>query len=116
MSFLRRELIDFALDRETRLQMEEQRAWIEREPSNPQPYFHLAQFYRMNGRQDEALGLLLHAVSLEGAPAGAHASLAEVYAVRADHAAAWRHARLAEESGEGSAVALLKRHGVPEPG
>jgi hypothetical protein len=116
MSFLRRDLIDFALDRETQLQMAEQRAWIEREPSNPNPYYHLAQFYRMNGKQDEASGLLLHAVSLESPPAAAHVSLAEVYSIRADHAAAWRHARLAEESGEGSAVAMLKRHGVPEPG
>jgi cytochrome c-type biogenesis protein CcmH/NrfG len=115
MSFLGKDLIDFALDHETLLQMAEQRAWIEGDPANPRPYYHLAQFYRMNGRQEEALGLLLHAVSLEGAPAGAHISLAEVYTVRSDYAAAWRHARLAEESGDRSAVARLRRHGGPEP-
>ena len=41
MSFWRREVIDFALDQETRNQIEEQRAWIEREPANPKPYYHL---------------------------------------------------------------------------
>jgi hypothetical protein len=35
-----------ALGGETRRQGEGQRAWIEREPSNPRPYYQLAQFYR----------------------------------------------------------------------
>jgi len=48
VSFWRDRVIDFALDHETRLHMEEQRAWIEREPGNARPYYHLAQFYRMN--------------------------------------------------------------------
>ena len=73
MSFWRKEVVDSALSDETRRQMEEQRAWIEREPSNPRPYYHLAQFYRIEGRQDEALGLLLEAVRLDaGFADGAH--------------------------------------------
>jgi hypothetical protein len=56
----------------------------------------------------------LHAVALDPAFAAAHAALAELYAVRADYPAAWRHARLAERGGEPRAVALLERHGVPE--
>jgi hypothetical protein len=46
--------------------------------------------------------------------AAAHAALAELYAVRGDYPAAWRHARLAESGGEPRAVALLTRHSVPE--
>ena len=114
MSFWRKEVIDFALDRETRLHMDEQLAWIAREPANPRPYYHLAQFYRIAGRQDEALGLLLEAVRLDEAFAAAHAALAEIYAVREDPAAAWRHARLAERNGEPRAVELLERYRVPE--
>jgi hypothetical protein len=38
MSFWRDEVIDFALDHETRLHMDEQREWIAREPSNAKPY------------------------------------------------------------------------------
>lgn len=110
MGFWRNEIIDFALDHETRLHMEEQLAWIAREPTAAPPYYHLAQFYRMNGRQDEALGLLLEAVRLDPALADAHASLAEVYAIRDDMDAAWRHARLAEEHGQPRAVEMLKRH------
>ena len=59
MSFWRKEVVEQALDRETRQHVEEQRAWIAREPSNPQPYCNLSQLYRMEGKQDEALGLLL---------------------------------------------------------
>jgi Flp pilus assembly protein TadD len=75
---------------------------------------HLGEFYRMEGREDEALGLMLHAVQLDANFAAAHASLAELYAVRGDYRAAWRHARVAESGGEARAVALLKRHSVPE--
>jgi len=115
MSFWRKEVVETALSHDTRRQMEEQRAWIEREPSNPRPYYHLAQFYRIEARQDEALGLLLEAVRLHAGFAEAHTALAEIYAVRADYAAAWRHARLAERHGDPHAVQLLKRYGVAEP-
>jgi hypothetical protein len=115
MSFWRREVIDPALDRETLAQIEEQRAWIEREPANPLPYHHLAQLYRVAFRPDEALGLLLEAVRLDPAFADAHASLAEIYIVRSDYAAAWRHAALAEQHGDRTAADLLRRYGVPPP-
>lgn len=114
MSFWRKEVIGFALDHETRKHMDEQRAWIAREPANPRPYYHLAQFYRMDGHQDEALGLLLEAVRLDDTLAEAHVALAEIYAVREDYPAAWRHARRAETNGDGQAVELLRRYGVAE--
>src|ERR1035438_1786242 len=59
VSFWRKEVIDFALDRETQAHVDEQRAWIQREPGNARPYYHLAQLYRVAFKQDEALGLLL---------------------------------------------------------
>ena len=114
MSFWREKVIQAALDYETRLHMDEQRAWIQREPSNPRPYYHLAQFYRMESRPDEALGLLLEAVRLDAGMAEAHVSLTEIYAIREDYSAAWRHARVAEQAGDSAAVELLIRYGVPE--
>jgi len=114
VSFWRKEVIEHALDAETRLQMDEQRAWVAREPANPRPYYHLAQLYRVALKQDEALGLLLEAVRLDPAFAEAHAALTEIYVVREDHPAAWRHARLAEMGGERRGVELLKRYGVEE--
>jgi tetratricopeptide (TPR) repeat protein len=113
MSFWRN-VIDFALDHETRVHMEEQLSWIGREPGNPRPYCHLAQFYRMNGRPDEALGLLLESVRLDPEFGPAHASLAEIYAVRGDYGAAWSHARIAERHGEPAAAEMLRRHGIAE--
>ena len=114
MSFWRKEVVQYALDHETRKHIEEQRAWIGREPANPRPYYHLAQLYRIESRQDEALGLLLESIRLDAGFAAAHVALAEIYAVRADYPAAWRHARLAEQNGVASAVELLTRYGVKE--
>jgi cytochrome c-type biogenesis protein CcmH/NrfG len=114
VGFWRKQVIDFALDYETRRHIDEQRAWIEREPANPRPYHHLAQLYRISGRRGEALGLLLEAVRLEGEYAEPHVALAEMYAVSGDYAAAWRHARAAEQAGDGRGVDLLHRHGVKE--
>jgi cytochrome c-type biogenesis protein CcmH/NrfG len=115
MSFWRKEVIDFALAQETQRHIAEQRTWIEREPGNAQPYKNLAQLYRIEGRQDEALGLLLEAVRLDPAFAEAHVELAEIYAVRGDHRAAWRHARAAEAQGNRTAVDLLERYLIPDP-
>jgi cytochrome c-type biogenesis protein CcmH/NrfG len=115
MSFWRKEVIEPILDADMRRVMAEQLEWIAREPGNARPYYHLAQLYRTQMRQDEALGLLLEAVRLDEGHAEAHVSLAEIYCVRDDARAAWRHARLAAEAGNGNAVALLERHGVVDP-
>jgi tetratricopeptide (TPR) repeat protein len=114
MNFWRKQVIQPALDHETQKHIDEQRAWIKREPNNSRPYYHLAQLYRMDGRSDEALALLLQAVLLDDTFADAHASLAEMYAVREDYAAAWRHARAAEQNGNSSAAELLARYGIAE--
>jgi len=103
-------VIDFALDHETVKQMDEQREWIEREPTNARPYHNLAQLYRVAFKQDEALGLLLEAIRLDPAYADAHAALAEIYITRADDEAAWRHARIANDLGDSSVLDLLNRY------
>jgi cytochrome c-type biogenesis protein CcmH/NrfG len=112
VSFWRNEVVDFALHRETHSAIQEQRAWILRDPANPQPYYHLAQLYRVAFKPEEALGLLLEAVRLAPNFAEAHASLAEMYVLRDDYPAAWRHARLADANGIPRAVEMLTRNGV----
>jgi tetratricopeptide (TPR) repeat protein len=112
VSFWRKEVIDFALDRETEAHIEEQKEWIAREPQNPRPWFNLAQLYRMSARQEEALALLLHAVSLDETFADAHVALAEMYAVRGDYDAARRHAGMAERQGNARGVEMLGRYGL----
>ncbi len=115
MGFWKKQVIDFALDHETRKHIEEQRDWIVREPANPNPYTNLAQLYRMENRQDEALGLLLEAARLEADFVPAHESLAEIYAIRGDYSAAWRHARQAQRGGSAKSVKMLQRHGIADP-
>lgn len=112
MSFWRKDVIDVALDRETAAHIREQKEWIAREPHNPRPWYHLAQLYRIGQKQDQALALLLEAVRLDAAYADAHVALAEIYAVRADYAAAQRHAREAAEHGDSRGVEMLRRHGL----
>ena len=64
------------------------------------------------GRQEEAVALLLEAIRLASGFAEAHVSLAEIYAIRRDYAAAWRHARAAQQAGDPRAVELLARYGA----
>ena len=105
-----RDVIDAALDDQTRRSIKEQIAWLESEPSNPRPYHQLAQLLRMQQRQEEALGLLLEAIRLDPAFAPAHAALAEIYAVRDDMDAARRHADAAAANGDPRARQMLARH------
>ena len=105
-----RQAIEWALDDQTRGEVEKQRAWAEAEPSNPRPYYHLAELNRTQGRQDEALGLLLEAVRLDPSFAPAHVALAEIYAVRSDVEAARRHADLAAANGDERAKEMLERY------
>jgi cytochrome c-type biogenesis protein CcmH/NrfG len=114
MAFWRNEVIDPMLDAQTKREIEEQMAWIAREPSNADPFAHLAALYRMQNRTDEALGLLLEAVRLNPAHANANLSLCEIYSVAGDYMAAWRHARRAEASGDAAGVELLMRYGISE--
>ncbi|MGA3040929.1 MAG: tetratricopeptide repeat protein [Bryobacteraceae bacterium] len=112
MSFWRKEVIDFALDRETEAHIREQKEWVAREPHNARPWYNLAQLYRIAQKPDEALALLLEAVRLDEACADAHVALAEIYAVRADYTAAQKHALKAAQHGNPRGVDLLRRHGV----
>jgi tetratricopeptide (TPR) repeat protein len=115
MDFFRKDVVEFALDDETRSAIEEQQALISADAANPRPYYQLAQIYRMQWKQDDALGLLLEAVRLDPAFAPAHAALAETYAVRRDMAAAWRHADAAAAHGDSRAKEMLERYGVERP-
>jgi len=112
MTFWRKELINPALQHETAAHIREQQEWIAREPGNARPWYNLAQLYRIEHRQDEALALLLEAVRLDDACADAHVALAEIYAVREDYAAAGRHAQKAGEHGNPQAAEMLRRHGI----
>ncbi len=109
MGFFRKELVEFALDEQTQKAIDEQRAAIAAQPANPRPYHNLALLYRMQGKQDEALGLLLEAVRLDPKFAEAHLALAEIYAVRDDLSAARRHAATAAALGAPQALQMLDR-------
>jgi len=116
MGFWRKDVVEFALDEQTGRAIDEQLRWIAAEPSNPAPYANLARLYRSQGHQDRALALLLESVRIDPGHAPAHQALCEIYAVRGDYPAAWRHARLAEKGGNPAGVLMLNRHAIAEPG
>ncbi len=107
-----RETAEFALDQETLKHEREQMEWIAKEPANPRPYYHLALLRRMQWKPDEGRALALEAVRLDPNFADAHVALTEMYAVREEYAAAWRHARQAEAAGNEKGVEFLHRHGI----
>ncbi len=109
------DLIQHSLDHETLVNEREQLEWIAREPGNAIPFYNLAQLRRMQYKQEEGLALLLHAVSLDAACAPAHVSLAEIYAVKGDYRAAWKHAVAAAQAGNARAVEMLERHRIARP-
>lgn len=115
MTFWRKDVVDFALDEQTAREIDEQKRWIAAEPANPAPYANLARLSRSQGHQDRALALLLEAVRLDRNYTPAHRALCEIYAVKGDYPAAWRHARMAESGGDSEGVLLLTRHGIAEP-
>jgi tetratricopeptide (TPR) repeat protein len=109
-----RELTDFSLDNETQINEQEQMEWIARDPADPRPFYHLAQLRRMQYKPDQGLALLLEAIRLDETFAPAHVALTELYAVKGDYSAAWRHARQAEQNNEARGVDLLTRYKIPE--
>jgi tetratricopeptide (TPR) repeat protein len=110
MDSFRKDVVEFALDDQTRRAIEEQQALIAADPANPLPHYQLALLYRMQWKHDEALGLLLECVRLDPAFAPAHVALAEIYAVRNDMEAARRHAELAAVNGDATAKEMLRRY------
>ena len=112
MSFWRKEVIDFALDQDTVRLIGEQKTWIAAEPGNAKPYYHLAMLYRLQNRREDALGLLLHSVSLAPDLAPAHTALSEMYAASGELDRARHHAAQAEALGDPGAAEQLRRYGV----
>ena len=112
MGFFRKEVVDFALDHETRRAIGEQQALITADPSNLRPYYQLALLYRMQWKHDQALGLLLEAVRLDPAFAAAHVALAEIYIARNNLATARQHAELAAAQGNPQARDMIERYGL----
>ena len=110
MAFVRKEVVEFALDGATRRAVEEQQGLIAAEPRNPRGYHQLGLLYRMQGKRDEALGLLLEAVRVDAAFAPGHAALVEMYAAGNDMGAARRHAERAAELGDSRARDMLARY------
>ncbi len=108
--FFRREVVDVALNRDVDSAIAEQLARIEQNPGEAQPYCALGVFFRMQGKIGDAILMQQRATELDPSFALPHRELGQIYAVREDHEAAWRHAREAARLGDRSLLELLERY------
>jgi len=110
MSFWRNQIIQPSLDRDVEDAVAEQRAILERDPSNPQAHLALGALFHLKGQTDPAIECFQKAIELDPAFAAPHASLGRIYAVRGQYEAAWKHAREAARLGDRSLVEQLERY------
>jgi len=108
--FLRRHLIEFALDYDTERHISEQKAALEADPAWARGYLNLGLLYQTQYKQELALDHFLKALSLDPGLADAHVAAGQVYAVRGDYDKAWEHARLAAALGNRRLLELLERY------
>jgi tetratricopeptide (TPR) repeat protein len=110
MSFWRNQIIQPSLDRDVEDAVAEQRAILERDPSNPQAHHALGALFHLKGQTDPAIECFQKAIKLDPAFAAPHVSLGRIYAVRGQYEAAWKHAREAGRLGDRSLVEQLERY------
>lgn len=110
MSFWRKKVIQPALDFEEEAAIREQQDLLQKDPSNPRPYFALGTMAHFRGRTDEAIQYFLKAIELDPAYAAPHASVGRIFAVRGQLDLAWKHAREAERLEDRSLVEQLERY------
>ena len=109
-AFLRKQLVEFALDYETERHIAEQKAALQANPAWARGYLNLGLLYQTQSKQDLALEHFLKALSLDPRLADAHVAAGQVYAVRGEYDKAWEHAHLAAAFGNRRLLELLERY------
>jgi tetratricopeptide (TPR) repeat protein len=113
MSFWRQEVVQPALDKEVEEAIAEQKAILQTNARHPGAHFALGTLAYFKGDRDAAVGYFRQAIKLDPAYASPHVSLGRILAIEGNHAAAWEHARAAEQLGDDSLLDLLERYLSP---
>ncbi len=108
--FFRRDVVDFAIGKDIESAIAEQWARIDRNPREAGAYCALGAFFRMQGRVEDAIPMLQHAIELEPNYVLPHRELGQIHAVRGNYEEAWRLAREAARLGDRSLLGLLERY------
>lgn len=111
--FLRREVVEFALDQDVREEIQRQLLSLDEHPEDPQVHFNLGVLYYSQKRVPEAIQAYQQALQLNPEHRRAHKNLGEIYVVLGQEERAWFHAVEASRLGDRFLLELLERHGVP---
>jgi tetratricopeptide (TPR) repeat protein len=105
-----RKLVEFALDEEVNLEMEQQRRRLAAHPGSAQAHFNLAVLYYSQRRAGEAIAEFEAAIACEPTFASAHRKLGEVYVHLGDYQRAGRCALAAAELGDRTLLEMFARY------
>ena len=109
-SFLR-QVADQMLDVETEKHIAEQKAALAANPEWAEGYYHLAQLYRVQQKQQQAKEQLLIALSKKPGLADALVALGEIYIAEGDMGRAREYAEYAAKMGNTRLLEQMKRYG-----
>lgn len=110
MPFWRKKVIQPALASEEEATIREQEELLQKDPSNPKPYFALGTMAHFRGGTDEAIQYLLKAIELDPNYAAPYVSLGRIYAIQGQNEPAWNYAKEAARLGDRSLIEQLERY------
>jgi Flp pilus assembly protein TadD len=110
MSFWSEEVVQPALNNDVEEAIAEQQAILQQNARNAGAHFALGTLTYFKGDRDGAARHFRQAIELDPNYAAPRVSLGRILALDGDHAAAWEHARAAEQLGDSSLLELLQRY------
>lgn len=108
--FWRKEVIEPALNDETKKYIDAQLDVIRKNPNDARAYYQLGLLYRMHDRPGEALKQFFKALELDPKLTDTHVALGEMCVIRGDYDTAWFHARVAAQGGNRTLLDQLERY------
>jgi tetratricopeptide (TPR) repeat protein len=111
----RKEVIEFALDRDVEEEMARTLSAIKKHPNNSAFYVNLGDLYYSQRKMEEAVRTYVQALQVDPRNTRAHTRLGQICAIYKLYSEAWQHARAAESLGDPHLKEQLERNGIAEP-
>ena len=111
----RKEVIEFALDRDVQEEIDRALAAIKKDPKNSSFYVSLGDLYYSQKKMEQAVSIYVQALQIDAKNIRAHTRLGQICAMYELYSEAWQHARAAESLGDLHLKEQLERNGIREP-
>jgi cytochrome c-type biogenesis protein CcmH/NrfG len=113
--FFRKQVIEFALDRDVEEEMARALSAIRKNPNNSSFYVNLGDLYYSQKKMEEAVRSYVQALQVDPRNTRAHTRLGQICAMYELYSEAWQHARAADSLGDPHLKEQLERNGIREP-